>query len=81
MKTNTIGSRDGFLDQRQHSFMVVHPLDDAPEEKIDIAGVGPLRLTTSVKLSLIALRGYLVLMTLLLLYHVLDLGGLLPRWK
>jgi hypothetical protein len=32
-------------------------------------------MTTSVKISLMALRGYLVLMMLLVLYHVVDLSG------
>ena len=56
-------------------FAVVHPLDDRPEQKIDTSTLGPMPMTTSVRFSLMALRGYLVLMMLLLLYHVLDLGG------
>jgi hypothetical protein len=32
-------------------------------------------MTTPVRISLKILRGYLVLMTLLLLYHVLNLAG------
>jgi hypothetical protein len=32
-------------------------------------------MTASVKVSLMALRGYLVLMILLVLYHVIDLAG------
>jgi hypothetical protein len=32
-------------------------------------------MTTSVKLSLMALRGYLLRMMFLVLYHVLDLAG------
>jgi len=38
-------------------------------------------MTLSVKLSLMALRGYLLLITVLLLYHVLDLGGLFKHLK
>ena len=56
-------------------FLVVHPLDGAPEEKIDTLAIGPMPMTASVKLSLLALRGYLVLMMLLVLYHVMDLAG------
>jgi hypothetical protein len=56
-------------------FMVVHPLDDAPEKKIDTLALGPMPMTASVKVSLLALRGYLVLMMLLVLYHVMDLAG------
>jgi hypothetical protein len=54
---------------------VVHPLDDRPEEKIDISLLGPMPMTTSVKFSLMALRGYLILMILLVGYHCLDLAG------
>ncbi|HLI63656.1 MAG TPA: hypothetical protein VKV05_09665 [Terriglobales bacterium] len=57
-------------------YVVVHPLDDVPEEKVDTNKLGPMPMTTSVKLSLIALRSYLLLMVLLVLYHVLDLAGL-----
>ena len=59
----------------ENHFVVVHPLDDAPEEKVDTAALGPMAMTTSVKLSLMALRGYLILMMLLVLYHVIDLAG------
>jgi hypothetical protein len=60
-------------------FLVVHPLDDAPEQKVDTAHLGPMPMTPSVRISLIALRGYLVLMLLLVLYHVLDLAGIFGR--
>ncbi len=59
----------------QDHFLVVHPLDDMPEEKIEIATLGRMQMTTSVKLALTALRGYLVLMMLLVLYDVLELAG------
>ena len=63
----------------ENRFVVVHPLDDAPEEKVDTSTLGPMPMTTSVKLSLMALRGYLILMMLLVLYHVLDLAGAIAR--
>ncbi len=66
-------------DVPENHFVVVHPLDDAPERKVDTATLGPMRMTPSVKLSLLALRGYLVLMMLLVLYHVIDLAGVLGR--
>ena len=59
----------------ENHFVVVHPLDDVREQKVDSSGLGAMPLTTSVKLSLMALRGYLVLMMLLVLYHVIDLAG------
>lgn len=60
----------------ENHVLVVHPLDDKPETKIDTADLGPMPMTPSVKYSLLALRGYLVLMMLLVSYHVLDLAGL-----
>jgi len=59
----------------ENHFVVVHPLDDVPEQKVDTSALGPMPMTVSVKLSLMALRGYLVLMMLLVLYHVMDLAG------
>lgn len=56
-------------------FTVVHPLDDAPERKADTSSLGPMPMTFSVKLSLMALRGYLILMMLLVIYHVIELAG------
>ena len=57
-------------------FVVIHPLDDVPEEKVDTEGLGPMAMTASVRISLVSLRAYLVLMMLLVFYHVLDLAGL-----
>ena len=59
----------------QDYFVVVHPLDDVQEQKVDTAALGPMPMTTSVKFSLLALRGYLILMMVLVLYHVIDLAG------
>lgn len=58
---------------------VIHPLDDVREEKCSAEGLGPIRMTRSVRFSLRLLRGYLLLMTLMLLYHVLDLAGVVAR--
>jgi hypothetical protein len=57
------------------AYLVVHPLDDLPEEKCDVSALGPMLMTPSVRRSLLALRGYLILMTALVAYHVLDLAG------
>ncbi|HJT89373.1 MAG TPA: hypothetical protein VJ732_16005 [Bryobacteraceae bacterium] len=56
-------------------FVVVHPLDDLPEEKVDIESLGPMAMTTSVRISLLSLRAYLVLMILLVFYRVVVLAG------
>lgn len=47
---------------RDNHFVVVHPLDDRAEKKVDTSRLGPMPMTTSVKVSLMALRGYLILM-------------------
>jgi hypothetical protein len=57
-------------------FVVIHPLDDVREEKVDTENLGPMAMTRSVRISLLSLRAYLVLMMILVLYHVLDLAGL-----
>jgi hypothetical protein len=62
-------------------FRVVHPLKDAPEQKCASDGLGPIEMTPSVRLSLKILRGYLLLMSAMLLYHVLDLAGVLKHFK
>ena len=62
-------------DVPENHFVVVHPLDDVSEEKVNTSGLGAMPMTASVKLSLMALRGYLILMMFLVLYHVLDLAG------
>jgi hypothetical protein len=56
-------------------FRVIHPLDDAPEQKCSSEGLGHIAMTPAVRVSLTLLRGYLVVMTLMLGYHVLDLAG------
>ncbi len=56
----------------ESSYWVVHPLDDLPEQKRDVSVLGPMPMTLSVRLSLFALRGYLILMTVLVVYQVLG---------
>ncbi len=58
-------------------YYVVHPLDDEPEEKIDVENAGPMEMTPSVRYSLLALQIYLVIMLALLAYRVLVMAGVL----
>lgn len=67
---NTIDERD---------FLVIHPLDDVQEQKVDTEHLGPMRMTPAVRISLLALRGYLVLMMMLVLYRVLELAGVFGK--
>ena len=62
-----------------NGFRVVHPLDDITEQKCSSSGLGRMRMTRAVRISLGVLRAYLVLMTLMLGYHVLDLAGVLHK--
>ena len=61
------------------SFRVVHPLHDEPEAKCESKGLGPIEMTPAVRASLVVLRGYLLAMGTMLLYHVLDLAGIFHR--
>ena len=58
-------------------FRAIHPLDDAPEQKCSSKGLGHIAMTPAVRVSLTVLRGYLIVMTLMLGYHVLNLAGVI----
>jgi hypothetical protein len=58
-------------------FAVLHPLDDQPEEKVDTENLGPMQMTTTVRVCLFALRGYLLLMFGLPGFRVLQLAGVI----
>jgi hypothetical protein len=51
---------------------VVHPLDDIPEEKRNVASLGPMPITKTVRGSLLVLRVYLILMAFLVGYRFLS---------
>ena len=57
-------------------FHVIHPLFDEPEEKIDVKSLGPMKMTGSVRYSLLALRVYLIMMVVLAFYRVISVAGL-----
>jgi hypothetical protein len=59
----------------ENHYVVVHPLNDVPEEKVDTSSLAPM-MTPTVKISLLSLRAYLLLMIGLVFYHVLHLAGL-----
>ena len=60
---------------------VIHPLHDVPEQKCSSEGLGRIAMTLPVRISLGALRAYLIAMTLMLGYHVLDLAGVFHPFK
>lgn len=61
------------------TFRVVHPMDEEPEIKRSTEGLQPIGMTASVRVSLMVLRVYLTVMTLMLAYHVLDLAGAIGK--
>ena len=61
--------------KNDNRWVVIHPLDDAPETKVDTAALGPMKMTRSVRLSLLSLRAYLILMLLLVFYRVCCQAG------
>jgi hypothetical protein len=65
---------EGATAVERRPYLVVHPLDDVPEEKIDTVHLGPMRMTKTVRLCLLALRGYLLVMFGLLGFRVLQLA-------
>jgi len=68
---------DGEMLQERRAFVVVHPLDDVPEEKVETEHLGPMPMTRTVKICLYALRGYLLLMFGLLAFRVAQLAGVI----
>ena len=62
-----------------NEFRVIHPFDDVAEQKCSTEGLGKIKMTRAVRISLGVLRAYLILMTLMLGYHVIDLSALLHK--
>ena len=62
-------------------FRVIHPLKDVPEQKCSSEGLGQIAMTRAVRICLAVLRAYLIAMTLMLGYHVLDLAGIFRGLK
>jgi hypothetical protein len=60
---------------RSRAATVIHPLDDAPEEKLFRADLGRMPLTRPVKLALLALQAHLALMLGLIAWRLLSLAG------
>jgi hypothetical protein len=65
--------RHGY-DENLNRYVIVHPLDDLPEEKVDTENLGRMAMTGAVKWSLFSLRAYLIVMTVLVLFRVLQLA-------
>jgi hypothetical protein len=82
MEETTMATTEKQMDleeTRKNHFVVIHPLDDVPERKVDTEGLGPMAMTPSVRISLLSLRGYLILMCLLVVYHVVGMAKALAH--
>jgi hypothetical protein len=55
------------------SFVVIHPLHDAPEAKCDAGHLGPLKLSRGCRIALGAVRFYIIAILLLGGYRVVEL--------
>jgi hypothetical protein len=51
---------------------VIHPLDDVPEQKLYREDLGRMRMTRTVRISLLLLQGYLAAMVVLVAWRVLS---------
>jgi hypothetical protein len=60
-------------------FTVVHPLNDRPERKCSDEGLGPTKMSDSVRISFFALRAYLIAMAGLVVYRLLDITVFIQR--
>jgi len=65
------------LTKNDYEFTVIHPLEDKPEQKAALARLGAMEMTRTVRWYLVALRAYLLLIFLLVVYHVARLAGIL----
>jgi hypothetical protein len=75
MATMLLNKLDPQQMEDEHCWVVIHPLDDAPEQKVDTSALGPMTMTTSVRISLLSLRAYLIVMLLLVFYRVFCQAG------
>ncbi len=75
MATMLINKMDAQEMANENRWVVIHPLDDAPEQKVDTSALGPMTMTRSVRISLLSLRAYLIVMLLLVFYRVFCQAG------
>jgi hypothetical protein len=64
-------------DRVSEEFIVIHPLFDEPEQKRSGEDLGRMPMSRSVRVCLLMLRGYLILMSLMLAFHLVA-GATVP---
>jgi len=77
LNNNPLAGLFGARSEEGEVYYVVHPLDDEPEEKCDLATLGPMKLTRIQRAVLIGLQGYIIVLAGLAVYRVIDIAGLL----
>jgi len=79
MEAMTDALSGGFVPKNQ--YVVIHPIYDQREEKVDVASMGPMKMTPGVRLALMSLRAYLIVMVGMLAYRFADMAGVLDSFK
>ena len=64
------------LNNYNEDFSVVHPLFDKPEKKLNPNSVGKMKITKSVRYSLMVLRVYIIFMIVLAFYRTSVMAGI-----
>jgi hypothetical protein len=77
LSNNPLAGFFGARSEEGEVYYVVHPLDDEPEEKCDLATLGPMKLSRIQRAVLIGLQGYIIVLAGLAVYRVIDIAGLL----
>jgi len=70
---------NGFEAPERPSHVIIHPLFDEPEAKVDVRALGPMKLSRGARIALSSLRVYFIAMVLLAAYRVLDFAGLFGK--
>lgn len=65
------------MKKENDNYIIVHPIFDEPEEKVDVDAAGPMKMTKIVKFSLLTLRTYLIIMMILSLYRILVVSKII----
>ena len=72
LRTKTVDEMESMAPGR---YVVVHPLDDRPETKVDTESLGRMPMRWTVWTSLLSLRAYLFIMCGLVVYEFIHMAG------
>lgn len=74
--TNQLNKKKVLKKPIELDHIVIHPLWDMPEKKIDVVNAKPMRMTLGTKVALVSLQIYLALIVLLSMYRIFQLIGI-----